>query len=512
MYRLFLALFFLVFFTPAALAAPAFSSAADQTIRQYSVPTQVLEFSINADLVTPEITAAGDLKITIPEEFPAIWDASITTVSLSGTAVDAERFTGSALPVSYEDRDKTVVLDITTDFLAGESVQINGLYLEGFYQSYDATHFTLDYGAEATAADARFFTITRAKDNDKDTTPPGSPTGLTAVQTSDGVQLNWTDPTDRDLTLIEILRGVAPVPVSGSAYDAVQPLTETYLDTAVQLGDIVTYVLRASDGRNTSTLSTEVSLTIVEAPAACTAEYAPVCAAGTTYSNACQASASGVTDYTSGACDQSDSDGSGGTPATDLTNVAAEAGISTTELTSASDGYIDLDITHWSVGFLARLTRDGILNGYPDGTVQPDTTINRAELAKIATNSFNLTAATSSFSDVPADSWFAAFVGALEKAGAAWTTGTEYLPAADVSRGEAVWTILKSAGVELAIPTTAPFPDVSVSHQYAGAIAWAVEQGIVSGYENGSFGPADTLTRAQVAKVVVLLKEFLANN
>lgn len=42
------------------------------------------------------------------------------------------------------------------------------------------------------------------------------------------------------------------------------------------------------------------------------------------------------------------------------------------------------------------------------------------------------------------------------------------------------------------------FSDVSRSDYYAEAIAWAKAQGIAAGYDDGSFGPADTITRAQM--------------
>ncbi|MDN4494753.1 S-layer homology domain-containing protein [Ureibacillus aquaedulcis] len=49
------------------------------------------------------------------------------------------------------------------------------------------------------------------------------------------------------------------------------------------------------------------------------------------------------------------------------------------------------------------------------------------------------------------------------------------------------------------------FPDVKANHFAYEAVAWANEQGIVSGYKNGEFGPADKVTEAQFA---AMLKDF----
>jgi hypothetical protein len=45
----------------------------------------------------------------------------------------------------------------------------------------------------------------------------------------------------------------------------------------------------------------------------------------------------------------------------------------------------------------------------------------------------------------------------------------------------------------------ADFKDVSSSAWYANAVAWAAEQGIVSGYPDGSFGADDSISREQLA-------------
>ena len=46
------------------------------------------------------------------------------------------------------------------------------------------------------------------------------------------------------------------------------------------------------------------------------------------------------------------------------------------------------------------------------------------------------------------------------------------------------------------------FPDVHESDWYYEPVAWAVESGAMSGYGNGSFGPLGTLTRGQVATIL----------
>lgn len=46
------------------------------------------------------------------------------------------------------------------------------------------------------------------------------------------------------------------------------------------------------------------------------------------------------------------------------------------------------------------------------------------------------------------------------------------------------------------------FPDVNQSLYYAAPIAWASAQGLVNGYDNGSFGPEDAITRQQLAAIL----------
>ena len=44
--------------------------------------------------------------------------------------------------------------------------------------------------------------------------------------------------------------------------------------------------------------------------------------------------------------------------------------------------------------------------------------------------------------------------------------------------------------------------DVDKNAYYAAAVNWSVEEGIISGYQNGNFGVGDSITREQIATVL----------
>ncbi|MCA9752643.1 MAG: hypothetical protein KC591_10665 [Gemmatimonadetes bacterium] len=79
------------------------------------------------DSGTATITAANDLRIRIPASFPATWDAADVTPTLGGTAASKV-----AAAVTYEDSDRTLVLDVTADFSAGEDLTIADLSFAAF--------------------------------------------------------------------------------------------------------------------------------------------------------------------------------------------------------------------------------------------------------------------------------------------------------------------------------------------------------------------------------------------
>jgi hypothetical protein len=78
-------------------------------------------------------------------------------------------------------------------------------------------------------------------------------------------------------------------------------------------------------------------------------------------------------------------------------------------------------------------------------------------------------------------------------------------PGNTINRAEAMKILLTAAEIDTTEIDEANFDDVSDSAWFAPYIYTAYDLEIVSGYGNGEFGPGDDMTRAQVAKVIVEL-------
>ena len=100
--------------------ALSISSAANQTFTAGDPATLISTITITDHLVTPTITDGNDLRIRIPSTFNMTWDTSITTVTLGGPQAGKV----STTLLAYEDGDRTLVLNVTSDFAAGDQVTV----------------------------------------------------------------------------------------------------------------------------------------------------------------------------------------------------------------------------------------------------------------------------------------------------------------------------------------------------------------------------------------------------
>ncbi len=107
-------------------------------------------------------------------------------------------------------------------------------------------------------------------------------------------------------------------------------------------------------------------------------------------------------------------------------------------------------------------------------------------------------AAESSYFDIAGDEWFVEAVEAVTEKGI--MTGLEdgiFGPYEPVTRATILTVIWRLEGSPV-MSVEEPFPDAA-EDWYAGAAAWAKGTGIASGYADGTFGGRDPVTREQLA-------------
>ena len=112
------------------------------------------------------------------------------------------------------------------------------------------------------------------------------------------------------------------------------------------------------------------------------------------------------------------------------------------------------------------------------------------------------------FHDVDEGAWYAEAVQYVQENGLmAGTSPTTFAPHATTSRSMIVTILYRLAGSpDISNENLGyPYADVDAASWYGTAVYWARLTGIAGGYGNGSFGPADTITREQLA---VMLYRF----
>ena len=142
---------------------------------------------------------------------------------------------------------------------------------------------------------------------------------------------------------------------------------------------------------------------------------------------------------------------------------------------------------HWAKDAIDFVSARGLVNGMNDSIYAPNNSTTRAQLWTILArqNDADLNGG---------NTWY-------EKA-QLWSKnkgisdGTE--PNAAINRAQMVTMLWRAKG-QPAAGGAATFTDVSADSYYAGAVSWAIENGITAGVGGGRFDPNSTCTRAQIA-------------
>lgn len=181
-------------------------------------------------------------------------------------------------------------------------------------------------------------------------------------------------------------------------------------------------------------------------------------------------------------------------------NVTANHTISVTfEKDSTIADPDDTGVSDWLI------TGDHILylNGYGQDLFGPTDNLTRAQAAQLF---YNLLLekdipVTVSFTDVPADAWYAEAVHTLASLGIVEGVGGGLFdPERSITRAE--FTVIAMRFAQPNVIDTDIFPDVSRNDWFYEQVVSAVQYGWINGYADGTFRPNETIIRAEVAAVV----------
>lgn len=112
-------------------------------------------------------------------------------------------------------------------------------------------------------------------------------------------------------------------------------------------------------------------------------------------------------------------------------------------------------------------------------------------------------AAEHPFSDVAPDAWYQEAVQYVYDNGLmSGSNDTSFEPEGQLTRAMFVTVLGRMEGVDTEQYADSGFSDVPDREWYSAYVAWAVEAGITSGYDEDHFGPHDNITREQMAAMV----------
>ncbi len=172
-------------------------------------------------------------------------------------------------------------------------------------------------------------------------------------------------------------------------------------------------------------------------------------------------------------------------------------------INASAASFLDVPESHWAHAIINELADSGVINGVTNETYEPESPLTRAQFVKLivcALEDYDSSVAYAPvFSDTTADDWYTPYVACGVQSGVITRDTDLFRPDEPITRGEAaIWMI---NGMGVSSDATCPFSDVTDAKQKV-AVGTAAEYGLINGYEDGTFKPDNTLTRAEAAALI----------
>ena len=174
------------------------------------------------------------------------------------------------------------------------------------------------------------------------------------------------------------------------------------------------------------------------------------------------------------------------------------------------DPWADVPTDYWARTSIDKLYENGITVGCSTDPLRfcPEGNLSRAEMATFLLRAVNGTPANPAgglFADAPDGSWYVPFIESLYGLGITQGCGTDplaFCPTAEVTRAHIATFLIRAMGEGPADSYRGYFADVPEGAWYTPFVERLHELGIVRGFADGTFGPNDVITRAEMAVLV----------
>lgn len=171
--------------------------------------------------------------------------------------------------------------------------------------------------------------------------------------------------------------------------------------------------------------------------------------------------------------------------------------------------------SHWGREVIRSLAGTGMINGMGDGTFAPDKNVTRAEFIKMIVGALadRDVKYDGRYTDVAQSSWYAPYIALADSyviLANEMKEGSKILPEKPITREEAATIIAKVAKYKgaKADKTTIFSDEAQISGWARDEVKASAAYGIINGYEDGTFRPANNITRAEAAKMLSKVVEI----
>ena len=167
----------------------------------------------------------------------------------------------------------------------------------------------------------------------------------------------------------------------------------------------------------------------------------------------------------------------------------------------------DVPSNAWYAQAVGKLYAEGIVSGKGEGKFDPSSKVTREEFAQMIYKLTKVSAASSaSFTDVAEGAWYAPAVSALASKNIISGMGETFGVGLSIKRRDMavmIYNTLAYLGSPMASSDSVRPVDLDSIPEYArGAVTALMSANLLKGYEDGSFGPENNVTRAEAAQAI----------